>query len=126
MVGIQHLNALKERELELRGELQATTFSVFPYRLLTSSRSSATICRSKPFLLHGPRLPTDRGTGLQIPLIENLASHPGTYDTLNLTDNALISLGNIPLGEPSLHRSRSSRVGLAEYLGSLYDTQLLV
>lgn len=38
--------------------------------------------------------------GLQIPLIENLASHLGTYDTLNLTDNALISLGNIPLGEP--------------------------
>jgi hypothetical protein len=39
--------------------------------------------------------------GLQIPLIENLASHIGTYDTLNLTDNALISLGNIPLGQSS-------------------------
>jgi U2 small nuclear ribonucleoprotein A' len=40
-------------------------------------------------------------TGLQIPLIENLASHIGTYDTLNMTDNALISLGNIPLGQSS-------------------------
>lgn len=38
-------------------------------------------------------------TGLQIPLIENLASHQGTYDTLNFTDNSLVSLGNIPLGE---------------------------
>ncbi|KAI9636795.1 uncharacterized protein MKK02DRAFT_45502 [Dioszegia hungarica] len=50
-----HLNALKERELELRG--------------------------------------------LQIPVIENLASHQGTYDTLNLTDNSITVLGNIPLGE---------------------------
>jgi hypothetical protein len=38
-------------------------------------------------------------TGLQIPLIENLASHQGTYDTINFTDNSLVSLGNIPLGE---------------------------
>jgi hypothetical protein len=37
--------------------------------------------------------------GLQIPLIENLASHQGTYDTLNLTDNSLTILGNIPLCE---------------------------
>jgi len=35
--------------------------------------------------------------GLQIPAIENLASHQGTYDTLNLTDNSITSLGNIPL-----------------------------
>jgi len=35
--------------------------------------------------------------GLQIPLIENLASHQGTYDTLNLTDNSLTILGNLPL-----------------------------
>ncbi|OCF35683.1 U2 small nuclear ribonucleoprotein A' [Kwoniella heveanensis BCC8398] len=48
-----HLNPLKERELELRG--------------------------------------------LQIPVIENLASHQGTYDTLNLTDNSITVLGNIPL-----------------------------
>ena len=40
--------------------------------------------------------------GLQIPLIENLASHQGTYDTLNLTDNSIISLGNIPLCEYGL------------------------
>jgi hypothetical protein len=38
-------------------------------------------------------------TGLQIPLIENMASHQGTYDTINFTDNSLVSLGNIPLGE---------------------------
>lgn len=38
-------------------------------------------------------------TGMQIPLIENLASHQGTYDTLNFTDNSLVSLGNIPFGE---------------------------
>jgi hypothetical protein len=49
--------------------------------------------------------------GLQIPLIENLASHQGTYDTLNLTDNSLTILGNIPLCELLLllsgdHRSR--------------------
>jgi hypothetical protein len=37
--------------------------------------------------------------GLQIPVIENLASHQGTYDTLNLTDNSITVLGNIPLGE---------------------------
>lgn len=30
-------------------------------------------------------------------MIENLASHQGTYDTLNLTDNSLTVLGNIPL-----------------------------
>ena len=36
-------------------------------------------------------------TGLQIPAIENLASHQGTYDTLNLTDNSITALGNIPL-----------------------------
>jgi len=48
-----HLNALKERELELRG--------------------------------------------LQIPTIENLASHQGSYDTLNLTENSITVLGNIPL-----------------------------
>jgi U2 small nuclear ribonucleoprotein A' len=35
--------------------------------------------------------------GLQIPVIENLASHQGSYDTLNLTDNSLTTLGNIPL-----------------------------
>lgn len=35
--------------------------------------------------------------GLQIPLIENLASHLGGYDALNLTDNSIIVLGNIPL-----------------------------
>ncbi|KAK8843958.1 hypothetical protein IAR55_006750 [Kwoniella newhampshirensis] len=35
--------------------------------------------------------------GLQIPVIENLASHQGTYDTLNLTDNSITVLGNIPL-----------------------------
>ncbi|WVQ81121.1 hypothetical protein IAT38_003243 [Cryptococcus sp. DSM 104549] len=35
--------------------------------------------------------------GLQIPVIENLASHQGTYDTLNLTDNSIVVLGNIPL-----------------------------
>ncbi|WVN88009.1 uncharacterized protein L203_103207 [Cryptococcus depauperatus CBS 7841] len=34
--------------------------------------------------------------GLQIPVIENLASHQGTYDTLNLTDNSITVLGNIP------------------------------
>ncbi|CAK9781466.1 L domain-like protein [Cutaneotrichosporon oleaginosum] len=34
--------------------------------------------------------------GLAIPVIENLASHQGTYDTLNLTDNSLTVLGNIP------------------------------
>ncbi|GFZ47345.1 hypothetical protein JCM24511_05088 [Saitozyma sp. JCM 24511] len=49
----EHLNALKDRELELRG--------------------------------------------LAIPVIENLASHQGTYDTLNLTDNSITVLGNIPL-----------------------------
>ena len=37
--------------------------------------------------------------GLQIPAIENLASHQGTYDTLNLTDNSITALGNIPLCE---------------------------
>ena len=37
--------------------------------------------------------------GLAIPVIENLASHQGTYDTLNLTDNSITVLGNIPLGE---------------------------
>ncbi|ADV23154.1 U2 small nuclear ribonucleoprotein A' [Cryptococcus gattii Ru294] len=47
-----HLNPLKERELELRG--------------------------------------------LQIPVIENLASHQGTYDTLNLNENSITVLGNIP------------------------------
>ena len=36
-------------------------------------------------------------SGLQIPVIENLASHQGSYDTLNLTDNSLTTLGNIPL-----------------------------
>lgn len=35
--------------------------------------------------------------GLQIPVIENLASHQGSYDTLNLTDNSITVLGNIPL-----------------------------
>lgn len=30
-------------------------------------------------------------------MIENLASHQGTYDTLNLTDNSITVLGNIPL-----------------------------
>ncbi|WWC72964.1 uncharacterized protein I206_106928 [Kwoniella pini CBS 10737] len=34
--------------------------------------------------------------GLQIPVIENLASHQGSYDTLNLTDNSITVLGNIP------------------------------
>ncbi|OWZ61432.1 hypothetical protein AYX14_06405 [Cryptococcus neoformans] len=34
--------------------------------------------------------------GLQIPVIENLASHQGTYDTLNLNDNSITVLGNIP------------------------------
>ena len=37
--------------------------------------------------------------GLAIPIIENLASHQGTYDTLNLTDNSITVLGNIPLGQ---------------------------
>jgi U2 small nuclear ribonucleoprotein A' len=36
--------------------------------------------------------------GLAIPVIENLASHQGSYDTLNLTDNSITVLGNIPLG----------------------------
>lgn len=36
-------------------------------------------------------------SGLAIPVIENLASHQGTYDTLNLTDNSITVLGNIPL-----------------------------
>ena len=36
-------------------------------------------------------------SGLQIPVIENLASHQGSYDTLNLTDKSLTTLGNIPL-----------------------------
>ncbi|ORX39167.1 leucine-rich repeat-domain-containing protein [Kockovaella imperatae] len=60
-----HLNALKERELDLRG--------------------------------------------LQIPVIENLASHQGTYDTLNLTDNSLTVLGNIPLSTrlQALHVGRN-------------------
>ncbi|WOO84984.1 U2 small nuclear ribonucleoprotein A' [Vanrija pseudolonga] len=35
--------------------------------------------------------------GLAIPVIENLASHQGTYDTLNLTDNSITALSNIPL-----------------------------
>ncbi|EIW66092.1 U2 small nuclear ribonucleoprotein A' [Tremella mesenterica] len=35
--------------------------------------------------------------GLAIPVIENLASHQGTYDVLNLTDNSITVLGNIPL-----------------------------
>ena len=30
-------------------------------------------------------------------MIENLASHQGSYDTLNLTDNSLTTLGSIPL-----------------------------
>lgn len=46
--------------------------------------------------------------GLQIPLIENLASHQGTYDTLNFTDNSLVSLGNIPLAP----RVRTIHAGL--------------
>ncbi|KAJ9117178.1 hypothetical protein QFC20_000321 [Naganishia adeliensis] len=46
--------------------------------------------------------------GLQIPLIENLASHQGTYDTLNFTDNSLVSLGNIPLAP----RIRTIHAGL--------------
>lgn len=58
-----HLNALKERELELRG--------------------------------------------LAIPVIENLASHQGTYDTLNLTDNSITVFGNIPLAT----RIRSIHLG---------------
>lgn len=43
--------------------------------------------------------------GLQMPAIENLASHQGTYDTLNLTDNSITALGNIPLSPriQSLH-----------------------
>lgn len=40
--------------------------------------------------------------GLQIPAIENLASHQGTYDTLNLTDNSITALGNIPLCESGI------------------------
>lgn len=36
--------------------------------------------------------------GLAIPVIENLASHQGTYDVLNVTDNSITVLGNIPLG----------------------------
>lgn len=66
------MNALKERELELRGKL---------YGLLMLMRITAD------------------PVGLQIPVIENLASHQGTYDTLNLTDNSITVLGNIPLGE---------------------------
>lgn len=62
----QHLNPLKERELELRGELCAWF------------------------------LPQIDATGLAIPVIENLGSHQGTYDTLNLTDNSITVLGNIP------------------------------
>ncbi|WVQ73792.1 hypothetical protein IAR50_003372 [Cryptococcus sp. DSM 104548] len=34
--------------------------------------------------------------GLQIPVIENLASHQGSYDTLNLSENSITVLGNIP------------------------------
>ena len=33
-----------------------------------------------------------------MPVIENLASHQGTYDTLNLSDNSITVLGNIPEG----------------------------
>ena len=64
----QHLNPLKERELDLRG-------------------GSVRWRVRDPISL----------AGLQIPLIENLASHQGSYDTLNLTDNSLTTLGNIPL-----------------------------
>lgn len=65
----QHLNPLKERELELRGELRHSVAA---------------------------REPTANAPGLAIPVIENLGSHQGTYDTLNLTDNSITVLGNIP------------------------------
>ncbi|WVF65428.1 hypothetical protein IAT40_000155 [Kwoniella sp. CBS 6097] len=47
--------------------------------------------------------------GLQIPVIENLASHQGTYDTLNLTDNSITVLGNIPLSPrlTSIHAAQN-------------------
>ncbi len=77
----------------------------------TPSRSASWICgvrllaaRTDSVLALTFRLssPTDTSSwtappGLQIPLIENLASHQGSYDTLNLTDNSLTVLGNIPL-----------------------------
>jgi hypothetical protein len=64
--------------------------------------------RQEPCLLCLPRglhLDLSNTSGLAIPVIENLASHQGTYDTLNLTDNSLTVLGNIPLGEPTLPES---------------------
>lgn len=65
----QHLNPLKERELELRGELRHS---------IAATKRTANV------------------SGLAIPVIENLGSHQGTYDTLNLTDNSITVLGNIP------------------------------
>jgi len=69
-----HLNALKERELELRG--------------------------------------------LQIPTIENLASHQGSYDTLNLTDNSITVLANIPLSPrlQSIHIARNQITSISASL----------
>lgn len=47
-------------------------------------------------------------------MIENLASHQGTYDTLNLTDNSITVLGNIPLGEFGIHHIWVDRARLCE------------
>lgn len=66
-------------------------------RFLASQRIERTRARFKRYiqpLFKGAHLTE---TGLQIPVIENLASHQGSYDTLNLTDNSLTTLGNIPL-----------------------------
>jgi hypothetical protein len=48
--------------------------------------------------------------GLAIPVIENLASHQGSYDTLNLTDNSITVLGNIPLCECILQEDQGGKL----------------
>jgi len=53
--------------------------------------------------------------GLQIPAIENLASHQGSYDTLNITDNSLTVLGNIPLSPrlQAIHAAQNQIISIS-------------
>ncbi|ORY33133.1 leucine-rich repeat-domain-containing protein [Naematelia encephala] len=56
--------------------------------------------------------------GLQIPVIENLAAHQGGYDTLNLNDNSLTVLSNIPQTTrlTSLHAAQNQISSIAPSL----------